>query len=455
MNIQISKDAAFLLRTLESSGYQAYLVGGCIRDSLLGIEPKDWDVATNAHPLEIANLFSSFHPKQSDLKTGVVKIVLEDRPYELTPFRVETGTADHRHPQKVRFVNSVTADLARRDFTINAMAYHPQEGLIDPYGGLCDLSEGKIRTVGSPQLRFWEDSIRILRALRFSARYRFSITPATQQAICTQSPLLASLPVERILSELLSFLCEPFPAFSILSSPEPLLVCIPELSPFLSSSESAASFHAQTKDSPLFRTAQAMELAPSSPDIRLATLMSPLALPCYSAEGSCLFSIANRSVSARVLPVLKRLKASRSLQKQVLFFLSALHLPCPSNKQKLLFWLRRFGQEPTKQLLLFRHCLAVAGSPALSESSISAWEEAINKLHQLTSQSICYSTNQLAVSGNDLMAIGFPPGKELGLLLERLLDLVIEETIPNKKNSLLQEARQELDRISIDQHTPL
>lgn len=455
MKIQISKDAAFLLRTLESSGYQAYLVGGCIRDSLLGREPKDWDVATNAHPLEIANLFSSFHPKQSDLKTGVVTIVLEDRPYELTPFRVETGTADHRHPQKVRFVNSITADLARRDFTINAMAYHPQEGLIDPYGGLCDLSEGKIRTVGSPELRFWEDSLRILRALRFSARYRFSITPATQQAICTQSHLLASLPVERILSELLSFLCEPFPALSILSSPEPLLVCIPELSPFLSPAGLAASFSAQIKNSPLFRTAQAMELAPSAPAIRLAILLRPLALPCCSAEDSCSCSVANRSVSARVLPVLNRLKASRSLQKQVLFFLSALHLPCPSNKQELLFWLRRFGQEPTKQLLLFRHCLAVADSPAPSASSVSAWEEAINKLHQLTSQSICYSTKQLAVNGNDLMAIGFPPGRELGSLLERLLDLVMEETIPNEKISLLQEARKESARLSIDKHTPL
>lgn len=426
MKIKIPKQPAYLLQKLEKSGSQAFIVGGCVRDSLLKRSPKDWDIATNASPQKIQELFSAFHPKQTGKETGTVTVTIDKTSYEITPFRSEKGTLDHRHPQTLSFINSITDDLSRRDFTINAMAYHPNFGLIDPYGGQDDLKNGVIRAVGEPTSRFWEDSLRILRALRFSARYHFEIAKDTKKAMIKQSPFLLFLPAERVLQELISLLCENSPTFAILSCSKPLFSWIPELEPF---------FQNGNDSSPFVTAVRSLSIAPNLPPIRLALLLQPLA-----TNGSFNLSTSKKSDCSQVLSVLRRLKCSHLLEENVILFLSHQQLPCPVTKQDCLKLIRDFGENDAQRLLCFLSARAIA--KGASKSEISQWKKTIKKLHRLLEKSsACWSVKQLKINGNDLLALGVER-KEIGNLLEHLLDLVIEEKIPNKKQPLLQTVAQ-------------
>ena len=178
INISIPEDVLYLINTLESAGFEAYIVGGCVRDSILGIEPNDWDITTAAKPDEVIELFKEFRVLPTGLKHGTVTIIMDSSHYEITTFRVESGYSDSRHPDEVTFVTNLKEDLSRRDFTINAMAYSPKRGLIDLFGGLDDIKNKNIMTVGLPSFRFHEDALRVFRALRFSARFDYEISDA-------------------------------------------------------------------------------------------------------------------------------------------------------------------------------------------------------------------------------------------------------------------------------------
>lgn len=198
----IPQDVALILRLLRQAGHLAYVVGGCVRDALLGRTPKDWDICTSATPEEMQRIFSGYHVVETGLKHGTLTVVLHHVPYEVTTFRVEEGYADHRHPDQVRFVHNVREDLARRDFTVNAMAWSPEEGLVDAFGGREDLRAEIIRCVGDPYTRFGEDALRILRALRFASTYAFQIDGDTAAAIHALHPTLCHVAAERIRVEL-------------------------------------------------------------------------------------------------------------------------------------------------------------------------------------------------------------------------------------------------------------
>ena len=207
MDIRMPADAQGLIQRLNDAGYEAYAVGGCVRDSLLGLQPKDWDICTSALPQQTLQVFGGCHVVETGLKHGTVTVVLHHVPYEVTSFRVDGSYADHRHPDSVSFVSDVSEDLARRDFTVNAMAWHPQLGLTDLFGGREDLKNGVLRCVGVPAARFEEDALRILRALRFSSVYDFMIEPETAAAIHALHPTLAHVAGERIHAELAKLLC--------------------------------------------------------------------------------------------------------------------------------------------------------------------------------------------------------------------------------------------------------
>ena len=200
--MEIPSSVLKLIDTLEASGFQTWAVGGCVRDSLLGVTPHDWDLCTAATPAEIAGIFQNYPLIRAGEKHGTIAVVLEHGPVEITTFRSEGGYADHRRPDWVHFEQQVEADLARRDFTVNAMAYHPARGLCDPFGGQQDLQNHILRAVGDPAARFQEDGLRILRGARFSARFHLQPEPDTYAALCALAPLLAEQARERVFSEL-------------------------------------------------------------------------------------------------------------------------------------------------------------------------------------------------------------------------------------------------------------
>ena len=205
--LQLPKGAARIIDTLEAAGFEAYAVGGCVRDSLLGLTPHDWDLCTSARPEELQALFRGEHVVATGLKHGTLTVVLDHIPYEVTTFRVDGSYTDHRHPDAVSFVRDVREDLARRDFTVNAMAYAPRTGLVDAFNGQEDLRRGVLRCVGEPRERFTEDALRILRALRFASTYGLTIDPATAAAVHALYPTLKDVAAERIREELVKLLC--------------------------------------------------------------------------------------------------------------------------------------------------------------------------------------------------------------------------------------------------------
>lgn len=227
----IPQDALTILQRLNDAGEEAYVVGGCVRDALLGVTPKDWDICTSARPEEMQRIFSGMHVVETGLKHGTLTVVLHHTPYEVTTFRVDGAYTDHRHPDGVTFVTDVTMDLARRDFTVNAMAYHPVRGLVDAFGGREDLARRLIRCVGRPEARFEEDALRILRALRFASVYDFDIDPETASAIHALYPTMAQVAAERIRVELSKLLCGKGVGRILRDYSDVITFLLPELAP--------------------------------------------------------------------------------------------------------------------------------------------------------------------------------------------------------------------------------
>lgn len=425
MDIKIPFQVSYILQTLEKNNYKGYIVGGCVRDALLKKTPRDWDIATNAKPREIFSLFSSLHPKQANIDFGAVSVLLDGTSYEISTFRKEEGTIDHRRPNLVYFVDNILEDLLRRDFTINAIAYNPKDGIIDPFGGVDDLKAGLIRSIGDPHLRFWEDCSRILRALRFSARYKFKIDCSTQQAISKQSSLLSNLSAEQFLSEAISLLCEDNFTFAVFSSPHPIFEWIPEL--FFSES---IFYKQKIAKTPFFQGVLAAKVSPTLPELRLSLLLHPL------VKNS--FDPSDKNEYKKIAVILDRLKVSRILKNKILFLLSHKYINPPNSKKDCLYWLCDFGSEDALKLIEFRRSIEYVKPHNISR--VHQWDRAERQLNEIINNSSCWSLNQLAINGSDLIAIGIPSGKNIAIILKRLLNLVIEEELDNSKPTLLIEA---------------
>ena len=235
MNYNLTLPAAVsdLLARLTRAGFSAYVVGGCVRDSLLDLTPHDWDICTSALPEQMQEVFRDFRTVDTGLKHGTLMVIADHEPYEVTTFRIDGDYTDHRHPDSVIFVDDLTRDLARRDFTVNAMAWSPEEGLQDPFGGQADLPAKLIRCVGDPLARFEEDALRVLRALRFAAVYDFAIEPDTASALRKKAPDLKMVAGERIREELLKLLCGKAAGRILREFPEVLAEIIPEIRPMI------------------------------------------------------------------------------------------------------------------------------------------------------------------------------------------------------------------------------
>ena len=410
MKLTLDPGAAALLDTLHAAGYAAYAVGGCVRDSLLGRTAHDWDLCTSALPQQVMELFGAEQCIPTGLQHGTVTIKYGGQLYETTTFRTEGSYTDGRHPDAVQFVPDVREDLARRDFTINAMAYNEAEGLVDPFGGQKDLQNGLLRAVGEPQQRFTEDALRILRLYRFAARFGFALDAATARAARQLAPHLDCISAERIQEELAKLLAAPQPGAYL--EPAVLAVVLPELTP--------AALDAAK---PVVDACPAGE---KNLPVRWAALLGALG-------------------EADTRRVLKRLRCSNACIEEtaVLVRETAGEGVCRSFSEEKAS--AHAGDIHIRQLLgryglctVERLCALCA---ALQPQNAPACALAAQRARQLEADGVCCRVSQLAVNGRDLMAAGIPAGPALRRVLEALLDGVIRAEYPNEKPALLAAAQ--------------
>ena len=400
MTIRMDEGAAELLDTLHRAGYAAYVVGGCVRDSLLGLTPHDWDLCTSALPQQVMELFGAQRCIPTGLQHGTVTVKQSGALYEITTFRTEGTYTDGRHPDEVHFVPDVRKDLARRDLTINAMAYNEKEGLVDPFGGQADLQSGIVRAVGVPRQRFTEDALRILRLYRFAARFGFAIDPPTAQAAQELCAHLDCVSVERIEEELAKLLSAPAPAAYL--DKKILLVILPELS-----SEALAAAKPVVDACP----AGAENLP-----IRLAALLLSL-----GEDGT--------------RRTLKRLRCSNALIEEAAVLVRE---AVPGVPVSLNIYARRLLG---KYNLCTVQRIAALGT-ALQPERAADFAALSELAEQLDADGVCCRVSQLAVNGRDLMAAGIPAGPGIRKVLEALLDGVIREEYPNERQALLAAVQQ-------------
>lgn len=401
ISFPLDPGAAALLTRLHAAGHAAYAVGGCVRDSLLGQTPHDWDLCTSATPEQVLELFGEAHCIPTGLQHGTVTVKHGGELYEITTFRTEGAYSDGRHPDHVAFVPDVKEDLARRDFTINAMAYNAEEGLIDPFGGQNDLAAGIVRAVGEPQRRFEEDALRILRLYRFAARFGFAIDPATGQAARALCRHLDCVSEERIAEELSRLLAAPAPGAYL--EAEVLAVIFPELDA------------AELPESR--RILDALEPGMEHVPVRLAALLCPLG-------------------EAGAREALKRLKCSNALTGTVATLVREAAAGMPG--AALTLTARRFLSRYDLATITDLTALCSARHPEQAEAFAALQQEAA----RLVETNACCRINQLAVNGRDLMDAGIRPGPGLRRVLDALLEQVLTGQLPNEKAALLAAAAQ-------------
>ena len=441
-NIRLDAGAAALLARLHGAGYAAYAVGGCVRDSLLGRTPQDWDLCTSARPEQVLALFGEGQCIPTGLQHGTVTIKYGGQLYETTTFRTEGAYTDGRHPDEVHFVPDVRQDLARRDFTINAMAYNDAEGLIDPFGGQQDLQQGILRAVGDPATRFEEDALRILRLYRFAARFGFAIDPPTGQAARALCAHLDCVSVERIEEELSKLLAAPAPAAYL--DEKILKVIIPELSaPALQAAKPVVdACPAGTEDLPVRWAALLMSLGEDGTRKVLKRLRCSNALIEETAVlvrgmggSGGRFLLGHEKGHSIALPTACGSRVPP--QRTVLGETSTAPGQAPAAHDTVIRIRKLLGRYDLHTV----QRLAALGA-AMEPEQAADFAAQAELAAQLDADGVCCRVSQLAVNGRDLMAAGIPAGPGLRRTLEALLDAVVRGQLPNEQQCLLDAAGQ-------------
>ena len=435
MKLTLDPGAAALLDTLHAAGYAAYAVGGCVRDSLLGRTAHDWDLCTSALPQQVMELFGAEQCIPTGLQHGTVTIKYGGQLYETTTFRTEGSYTDGRHPDEVQFVPDVREDLARRDFTINAMAYNEAEGLVDPFGGQADLQNGLLRAVGEPQQRFTEDALRILRLYRFAARFGFALDAATARAARQLAPHLDCISAERIQEELAKLLAAPQPGAYL--EPAVLAVVLPELTPAALEAAKPVVDACPAGEENLPVRWAALLGALGEADTRRVLKRLRCSNACIEETAVLVRETAGEGVCGSFL---LGHESGHSIARP-----TACGSRVPPQRTVLGETLAHAGEVAIRRLLgryglctVERLCALCA---ALRPQAAPACALAAQRARQLEADGVCCRVSQLAVNGRDLMAAGIPAGPALRRVLETLLDGVIRAEYPNEKPVLLAAAQ--------------
>lgn len=440
LQLNIPPVVADILARLEVAGHSAYAVGGALRDLIRGIEPHDWDIATSATPDEVAALFVGENLIPTGLAHGTQTLVVDHIPYEITTYRIEDGYSDHRRPDSVHFVDSIEEDLARRDFTVNAMAYSPTRGFCDPFDGRADIERKLVRCVGEPDRRFEEDGLRILRALRFAAVCDYEIEEETAASLHRCKELVRPVAAERIYSELNKLLCGASAAKILAEFADAIAVIIPEFEPCFSF-EQRTPYHCLDVWA---HTLGVLDAADRSDLIlRWAALLHDIGKPiCHRRDenGRDHFK-GHPMISAEMAhAIFERLHSDKRTREEVCFLIEHHDIDLPETRADLHRLLAAHGFERIERLLALKVCDAAAQAEyARTHGRASALPRVFADLEALKNADICLSVNDLAINGRNLLAIG-AKGRQIGELLAKLLNAVIDRRVENNKDALIAEA---------------
>ncbi len=427
-----------IIQILQGSGYEAYAVGGCVRDLFLGKEPTDWDITTSAKPEEVKALFH--HTIDTGLAHGTVTVMWDHVGYEVTTYRIDGEYEDGRHPKQVEFTSQLSADLARRDFTINAMAYNDKDGLVDLFGGQEDLERGLIRCVGNPEERFSEDALRMLRALRFSAQLGFSIDENTYAAIHALAPTIAKISKERIMAEMNKLLVSNHPEIMRDVYETGLTaVFFPEFDAMMEC-EQHNIHHCYTVGE---HTIVSLSFVPADKNLRLTMLLHDVGKPACKttdADGEDHFkghAVVGAELAGKILHRLKYDNATIDTVKRYVRY----HDERPTLTERgVRRAMARMGTECFPEIFLIRRADTMAQSDYYREEKLQKIEKFEEMYHQILEKNQCFQKKDLAINGRDLIDLGLKQGSAIGDLLEVLFEEVIEEPEKNTREYLLQRA---------------
>lgn len=436
--IQLPKQVHTALHRLRAAGFEAHLVGGCVRDCLMGLQPHDFDITTSALPEQTQQLFADARVIETGIRHGTVTVVLDGLPLEITTYRLESTYSDHRHPDAVRFTRDLKLDLARRDFTINAIVWDGESDPIDFFGGQADIASGVIRCIGSPEQRFAEDSLRILRAVRFASTLGFTIDEATAQAARRAAPLLREVSMERISAELVKLLCGKNVRRVLCDYADILGTVIPELLPM----QGFDQHNIHHIYDVLEHTAVAVESVPPEPVLRLAALLHDIGKPsCFSLDDRGVGHFYGHAKASTAIsePILKRLRLDNTTQKQVLELVQWHDWLIEESEKAVKRALNKLTPEGFFRLLALKRADNLAQSPVYRGRQ-HYYDRLAHIANEILTQAQCFSLKDLAVNGSDLIAQGMTPGPALGAMLNRLLDAVIAGELPNERSALVQAA---------------
>ena len=434
---KIPEQVREILRRLESAGYEAWCVGGAVRDMLMGRVPGDWDVTTNALPETVMALFAP-HALPTGLQHGTVTVG-GGRGVEITTYRRDGEYLDSRHPDHVEFTGSLTEDLARRDFTVNAMALGLDGKLVDPFGGQADLKNGILRAVGEPDKRFQEDALRIMRGLRFASRLGFAIEEETAAAMGRCAPLLRRIAPERLYTELTGLLCGDHAVEVLLAYPRILGVFLPEILPCIGFAQRTC-YHCYDVWE---HTVRALGAVPPQPVLRYAMLFHDLGKPeTFSVDeaGQGHFYGHWRRSAALAESIMDRLRFDNQSKRTILTLVERHDCQLPLDEKAVRRNLARYGEETLRLLLMVKRGdnQAQAEECRLRIPLIDQWESLMNVV---LAAGDCFSLKQLAVKGGDIIALGLR-GPDVGQTLQILLELVMDEKLPNDRAVLLEYAKE-------------
>ena len=440
MRIQIPEKANYIIETIMAAGFEAYVVGGCVRDSILGREPGDWDITTSATPEQVKALFK--RTIDTGIQHGTVTVMMDKEGFEVTTYRIDGKYEDSRHPKEVTFTPCLTEDLRRRDFTINAMAYNEKTGLVDIFGGMQDIERKIIRCVGNAEDRFREDALRIMRAIRFSAQLGYTIEEETKAAIATLAPNLKNISAERIQVELVKLLVSDHPDYLRVAYETGVTkVIMPEFDVMMETPQ----VHEHHMYDVGEHTLHSLLEIPAEKDLRLAMLFHDIGKPptlTVDEDGTTHFYDHPPISEDMTKEIMRRLK----------FDNDTLHRVCRLVKyhdygngeevtlKKIRKALSKIGDDIFLDLLLVKKADVMAQSLYMREEKLEGIEEWRRFYEEIKEKEQCVSLKELAVTGSDLIAAGRTPGKELGNVLQALLELVLEHPEYNTKEKLLEEA---------------
>lgn len=436
--IDLPKKVSRIIDTLQEHGYEAYAVGGCVRDTILGRIPEDWDITTSATPVQVKELFS--YTIDTGIEHGTVTVMLDREGFEVTTYRVDGEYEDNRHPKEVSFTRNLKEDLKRRDFTINAMAYNDTEGLVDIFGGIKDLQSGVIRCVGNARERFGEDALRILRAVRFAAQLGFRVESKTTEAASELAPTLVHISAERIQTELVKLLVSPHPEMIREAYVMGITkVILPELDRAMETGQETIH-HAYCVGEHLV---QVVLNVPADRYLRLAALFHDIAKPevkTRDEDGTAHFYGHDAASEQLAKKILRRLKFDNETIRVVcrLVRYHDYHCHIEATAKNVRKAMNLIGKE------LFPYYVALRRADVLAQSEYKRKEksESVNQLERIYKEIInkkeCVSLKELNINGNDLREVGIAPGKQMGEILHFLLERVIEEPEYNEKEKLLE-----------------